>query len=289
MDTPIIMHVNYVEQGQTIDEMCARAVRWGFDGIEFRRKRTGVDETPEQYVDAIARAKDKHGMKQILFGAPGPDLMQSDSGERRKELDEFAAFYKLAGKRFDLTVNNTMTGSLLNPDPSISYREYTRQGSFIATEDHYAWAAEGFKVMGEIAADLGFLFAFETHMGYLHDIPASVMKLVEMIAHPSVGVNLDYVNITAIPDQPDLPKTIDMLGDKLFYVHLKNTYAFQISQPLRVGLGEGQVNNREFLRLLKARGYAGPLCIEAPRPGDREWFAQQDMAYLKSVLQDIGY
>ena len=37
MEWPIIMHVNYCEQGQTIEEICEKAVKWGFDGVEFRR------------------------------------------------------------------------------------------------------------------------------------------------------------------------------------------------------------------------------------------------------------
>ena len=45
MRPPIIMHVNYVEQGQTVDEMCRKAVDWGFDGVEFRSARRGADES----------------------------------------------------------------------------------------------------------------------------------------------------------------------------------------------------------------------------------------------------
>lgn len=47
------------------------------------------------------------------------------------------------------------------------------------------------------------------------------------------------------------------------------------------------VNNREFLRLLSVRGYKGPIGIEAPRPGDREWFAKQDIAYLRALMAEI--
>ena len=43
------------------------------------------------------------------------------------------------------------------------------------------------------------------------------------------------------------------------------------------------------MRLLLAAGYDGPLCIEAPRAGDREWFARQDLAYLKAVLRDLEW
>ncbi len=35
-------------------------------------------------------------------------------------------------------------------------------------------------------------------------------------------------------------------------------------------------------------GYEGPICVEAPRPGDREWYAQQDLAYVRALLADLG-
>jgi hypothetical protein len=35
-------------------------------------------------------------------------------------------------------------------------------------------------------------------------------------------------------------------------------------------------------------GYQGPICIEAPRGGDREWFARQDLIYLRSLLDELG-
>lgn len=44
MTMPVIMHVNYCEQGQTLEEICRKAVGWGFDGVEFRRKRSDGQE-----------------------------------------------------------------------------------------------------------------------------------------------------------------------------------------------------------------------------------------------------
>jgi len=290
MSARILLHVNYVEQGQTIEEMCERAARWGCDGIEFRSKRKDVSETREEYVEAIARAYERFGLKEASFGYPTPNLMQSDPAARRKEIDDYVAFLRLAARRLPIKVLNAFTGPLLNPDKNVPYSDYAKQGSFIATEEHYARAAEGYKELGDIAAELGFRFAFETHMGYLHDVPASTRKLLDMIGRPAVGANLDFVNIYVIPGQPTMQETVEMLADKIYYVHLKNTYRLNTGENLRcVGLGEGEVNNRELLRLLKRHGYDGPLCIEAPRPGDREWFARQDMTYLRSLLADIDW
>lgn len=288
MSLPIIMHVNYCEQGQTIPEMCKKAAAWGFDGIEFRRRRRGVDETPEEYVEAIAKSAEQSGLKRVLFGGPGLDLMTDDADARKAQVEEGLKFYRLASTRVDLTVCNIMAGTLRNPDSGIPYSEYHRHGSGIATEDHYRWAAEGFKELGALAEELGFKLAFEIHMGYLHDLPGPTAKLLDMIGSPAVGANLDYGNMVYFPKCPSLSETISTLGSGLFMVHLKNSMPSGNGRNA-VGLGDGIINHREYLRLLKESGFDGPICIEAPRPGDREWFAQQDIAYLKSVLEDLDW
>lgn len=288
MKTSIILHVNCLEQGQTIDEMCACAVKWGYDGIEFRSQRTGVDETRDHYLDAIALARDRHGLPEVCFGSPGPNLMQPDAGARQRATEEYAAFLRAAARRFGVKAVNTFAGPLLNPAPNAPSTDSTFHGSAIATEAHYAWAAEGFRQLGPVAQELGLRLAFETQRRYLHDTPASALKLVQMIGHPAVGINLDYICISGQPNPPSVPETVSMLAGRIYYVHLRNIYRLASRETLRVGLGDGEINHRLMLRLLQRQGYAGPLCIEAPRSGDREWFARQDIAYLRAVLADIG-
>ncbi len=287
MSVPVIMHVNYCEQGQTILEICEKAVSWGFDGVEFRRKRARVDETVEGYLDSIAEGVQKSGLKYVLFGGPGPNLNNEDKGAREAEIQSAIDFFRMASERFKLTVNNTFTGGLTNKTPGVPAADYTQHGSFIATEDQWSWAAE-FKELGKLANELGFRFAFEAHMNYIHDTPAAAKKLADLIDEPSVGVNLDYGNAVYFPKNPSIADTIKALGNKLYYVHLKNSISIA-GKRFPTGLSEGEINHREYLRLLKESGFDGPICIEAPRPGDREFYAQVDLAYTKSLLKDIGW
>ncbi|MDA0747486.1 MAG: sugar phosphate isomerase/epimerase [bacterium] len=288
MSLPIVLHVNYCEQGQTIPEMCQKAVDWGYDGIEFRRYRRGMDETPEQYVDSIAASAQKSGLKYVLFGGPGIELMTGDADARKAQVEEGVQFYRLAADRVNLTVCNIMAGSLRSSDPNVGGGDYHKHGSAAAEEKHYTQAAEGFKVLGGVAEELGFKLAFEIHMGYVHDLPDPTMKLLGMIGSPAVGANLDYGNMVYFPKAPSLSETISTLSEKLYMVHLKNSMPAGTGRNA-VGLGDGIINHREYLSLLKQSGFSGPICIEAPRPGDREWFAQQDIAYLKSVLKDLDW
>ncbi len=290
MKNKVIMHINYCEQGQTIPELCRKARAWGFDGIEFRGKRQGVQETTEEYLDLVTKSAKDAGLTDILFGYPTPNMMLPDAAARKKEIEEGIRFYQTAKERLGgmFMVSNAFTGSLTNPDKTIPYAQYERHGSGCATEDQWKWATEGYQVIGDAAAKIGIRLAFETHMGYLHDTPFAAKKLVDRIARPAIGINLDYGNAVYFQKNPSLAETIPALGAGIYYTHLKNSVGLAAGGRIPTALADGQINHREYLKLLKQIGYAAPIGIEAPRPGDREWYAVQDLTYIKSVMKDIG-
>jgi len=288
MAYPVIMHVNYCEQGQTVGEICRKAAGWGFDGVEFRRKRSRVQETTEDYLNKIERGVRASGLKHVLFGAPGPQLVSADASERQREVEEAIAFYRQAAERFGVTTVNLLTGNIRNPDSSIGYFERTEHGSFIATEEQWQWQVKGCQDMADGLAGVDVRFGFETHPVYLHDTIEATKKLVDAIDRPAIGANLDYGNMIGFEQSPSLEESIRTFGEKLHYVHLKNSASIRGGGRVSTALSEGQINNRQFIKLLMEIGYDGPVCVEAPRPGGREWFAQQDLAYIASVLADLG-
>jgi len=275
-----------MEQGQSIEEICEKAVKLGYDGVEFRRKMKNMSD--DEYIENLARAVEKSKLKYVLFGGPGVNLMDPEHENRKEEIENAIYFYRKASKYFKLTVCNTMTGPLINS--SYPYFQYEKHGSNYANEKHWEWAVEGFKILGDIAEELDFYFAFETHMCYLHDTALSTKKLVDLIDKKRVGINLDYGNIICFKEPPPLDEVIKICGDKLYYVHLKNLFkmnGIEYGNYIPCALEDGIINNREFLKLLKERNYKSPICIEAPRNGDREYFAKQDILYLKYLLSEI--
>jgi hypothetical protein len=71
---PVIMYITYCEQGQTIAEIRRKASRWGFDGVEFRRKRDGVVVTTGSCLAQIEAGLRRGRLRHVLFGSPGPGL-----------------------------------------------------------------------------------------------------------------------------------------------------------------------------------------------------------------------
>ncbi|MBN2559223.1 MAG: sugar phosphate isomerase/epimerase [Clostridia bacterium] len=288
MNNKLIMHINYFEQGQSIDRACEKAVRLGFDGVEFRNRRPGAVEGVDEYLGAIYKAAGKHGLGTVMFGGGAPDLMSDDAGVRDETLGYCMDFYPKAHEMFGFEVCNLLIGALINISAEVRYSEFSRHGSFMAETHHWQQAVEGLKKLASIAEKRNFKFAMETHPNFLHDTVDSAMRLARDSGSDSMGVNLDYINANVLPGDISIDDAISKTGDRLYYVHLKNVVKIEGGGRLRTGLGDGEFNNRHILMKLFESGYEHPVCIEAPRQGDREWFATQDAAYIKSLMKEIG-
>lgn len=291
MEKPIYMHINYCEQGQTFPELCHKAVDWGFDGIEFRSQEGGgtAKEPHRKYLERILKAVEAAGLNEVSFGYPSPNMMLPDAAARKADLRSGIEFYRIAKDLFGpkLSVCNAFTGPLRNPCKNIPYGEYESHGSSVASDDQWQWAVEGYQAVGDALQKIGLHIGFETHMCYLHDTPEAVKKLVDKIGRATVGVNLDYGNMVYFKTRPALKDVLKLLGKRIYYVHLKNSLIRE-DRNIPCALGEGDIDHREYLRTLKKMGYEGPLCLEAPREGDREWYARKDLAYVKSVIADLS-
>lgn len=280
----VLLHINYFEQGQSLERACRLTREVGADGIEFRRKAGDFSGTDLEYLDEVSAALDRHPLEWVSFGAPAVELMGPDRALHEREIEAAEKFYRKAASRFPLRVVNTFTGTLANPDKTLPSAEYWHHGSAIATDAQWEAAIAGFQRLGALAGELGFRFAFETHGVYLHDTIEASVRLVDGINSPHVGILWDHANLMLFQQQPTLAEAVQAMGSRLFYVHLKNLLAPPAKLLAVTSLSGGILNIREQLALLEKSGYDGPLCIESPRAGDREEFLREDLAYLRRIL-----
>ena len=296
MKNPIIMHVNYVELGggsfgkRSIDDVCRFAAELGYCGIEFRDKAPkDLGLSFREYAEEIARGKKHHGLSEILFSFDVKEAANPDPAVRAQAVSETLEKAKIAREVCDTRVSNTATNWISSPVPGVPGGDYHFHGSVAARESDWELTADTYRRIGEGLEGIGLRLAFETHMGYIHDLPASARKLVDLIDSPMVGINLDYGNTVYFPVRPGLEEAIDQCGDKLFHLHLKNSISIPgMAQRLATSLSGGEINHRAYLEKLIAVGYTGTISIEAPRPGDRNAFAREDLTYLKSVIADLS-
>jgi len=291
----VIMHINYCEVAsssfgaQTIDDICKTAADIGYEGIQFRGKapKELVALSFREYAWQIAQAKKKYGLSDIIFGINVADCASEDQEARKKGIVKAVEEAKIANDLCGTTVCNTFGPRLFSKIPTApGSGEF--HGSAVATQRDWELTADAFAQVGRELERIGVKFAFETHPKYINDTPEATRKLVDLIDSPAVGINMDYGNTVYFPVRPSVEEAIDIYADKLFYVHLKNSSPIPGTKArIPTSLADGEINHRAYLAKLHEVGFCGPICIEAPRGGDRIHFAQQDLAYYKSLVNNI--
>ncbi len=287
MKYPVIMHINYMEQGQGFEEICRVAAKIGFDGIEFRHVDRNKVLNCVDYLDAIKKEVDKYGIRYPMFGGGFP-CNSTDPEVRKAEIEAYKNFLTEASKRFNLTILNFFTGTVRTPKLAYNVGTYAAHGGCAVPQWQYEAAVEAVREVCDHAAKLGdFKLAFETHMGYIHDYPELAKKFCDDIDRDNIGVNLDYGNAVYLPSPMPLTQTIANCGKKLFYTHMKNSVPTADGR-MPTSLSGGVINHREYVKALIENNFDGFIGIEAPRPGDRQYYAKEDYAYIRDVLDDLG-
>ena len=296
MNNKLIMHINYAESGfgsfgkKSIDDICRFAAETGFDGIEFRGAlpKELSDISFREYAEQIAAGKKKYGLSEILFGIAVKECTNADRDVRERDIAEAVEKAKIAREVCESEICNTYSVWINSSAPNTPKPGYEFHGSAASSPEQWEMIADAYRRIGAALEKIGLRFAFETHMNYIHDLPAQSKKLVDMINSPMVGINMDYGNTFLFPVRPSPEEAIDLYGDKLFYTHLKN-YTTVPGAPRKIpaSLDGGEINHRAYIEKLNDVGYTGPIGIEAPRPGDRLWFAKCDLTYAKRLLTEI--
>ena len=296
MNNKLIMHINYAESGfgsfgkKSIDDICRFAAETGFDGIEFRGAlpKELSSLSFREYAEQIAAGKKKYGLSEILFGIGVRECTNTDRDVRDRDIAETIEKAKIAREVCESEICNTYSAWITSPIPTTPQPGYEFHGSAASTPAQWDMIVDAYRRIGAELKRIGLRFAFETHMNYIHDLPAKAKQLVDLIDSPMIGINMDYGNTFLFPVRPSLEEAIELYGDKLFYTHLKNyTTVPGATKKMPSSLDGGEINHRAYLEKLNDVGYTGPIGIEAPRPGDRLWFAKSDLTYAKYLLAEI--
>lgn len=279
----ILMHINYYERGYTLADLFDKAVQFGYDGVELRGSREGL--TTGEYVAQVAAEWERTNLPVVTMACPC-NLNNPSADERAAEVEKAIEVLR-AGAGIGVKLFNTMAGSMLAK--GASYGEFAINGSGCATWEQWAWAVEGYQALGKVAEELGVRMAFETHNCYLHDLAKPTAELLRRIDSPAIGANLDLGNIVLNPNGESLVEALNILDGRIYYNHLKNVLKPSTGGYIMCALPDGIIDNRVWLRELQARGNDSPVALESPRLGDRDYFARQDIDYIRDVLRELGW
>jgi 4-hydroxyphenylpyruvate dioxygenase len=228
--------------GSLVEKLHACAAA-GFDGVEiFEPDLIAGDHSPEE-IRQLAR---RLGLSLDLY-QPLRDLEGVDDAV-------FADNLRRAGATF-------ATARRLGIDTVLVCSNVAT-----ATIDSDEVSAQQLRQVGEVAAGYGVRIAFEAlAWGRFIDDYRRAWRVVELAAHPNVGVCLDSFHVLSRGHDPS--QIEDIPGDKIFYLQLADAPALSMdvlswSRHHRLFPGEGSFDLAGFVRHTLAAGYTGPLSLE---------------------------
>ncbi len=279
----VLLHVNYCEGQGRLDELFDLALEFGYDGLELRWRYAFSDYTQEGYQNKVAEFKQRHPELELVFGG-GVKFCRNDPEKVKRETAEYLSFLPWAKEACGTSIMNGMTGTIVvteNP-----FKRSGENGSYAATEEDYEAAAAGLRIVGARADELGMKIALETHGCYLHDNAKSCRKLLDLTGCPAVGLNYDQGNIIGLPTGESIDEVFALVGDKIFYAHLKNAYIVS-GQYLPAPLRYGSINTDKILKQLKQLKLPF-VATEFPSSGDSIIAAKEDVEYMRFLLARLA-
>lgn len=282
----VYMHVNYIERIFNTDEIARRAADSGFDGIELRGwdlLKTGVPL--ERYLHQTCQAATNQGLHLVL-GYPTA-CAEDDSQKRTESMKDLTLVIQTAAE-YGVNTLNVFASAIT--DSTKDYYAFEEHGSALVTQEQAQATVEFFKEAGDVAAQYGMTLCFETHNHHQHDLAQPTLDLLNAIDHDHVRANFDYGNIILNPNNQGIDKEVELLKDKIGYVHLKNMRSSRRSGVLDtrgVPLSEGDINHYLLVSKLLSVGYRGPWTIENVMQGDKRRFMTEDQAYLRDLLHEL--
>jgi sugar phosphate isomerase/epimerase len=282
MPASIYLH-SYNYRGYSLERAVRKAKEFGYDGLELWSGHFRADHLREDWAEARRLAQ--------VYGLPIPvfdfsvNAIAEDTAERRRQTDRLKDYVRMA-RDYGATMLNGSAGTLI-----IDRHNWAANGSALAREEHYLWAADVLREAAAVAAEVGLTIALETHMNTIHDTARATVRLLDLVGSPVVVANLDPGNLWGTRSAEPIEEAIDLLGPRIGYVHVKNCRRVAytpVGADYHFWLESGELDYFAIVQQLTERGFRGPYCIEYSGGGDRSVPTERDIRYLRRILTEVG-
>ena len=257
----------------TVEEAVKAAVDYGFQGIELRGIKGGLDirKLPDFSTDRI-------GLTQELFENAGIDVVSVDSS---------ASFSWREAEKISNSMKEAMDYILLASKlgaPLVRvFGGYISEGVTFA--DAARQLADSLIQLGDFAQEKDIAVALETHDSFLTG--KAISEVMNLTQHQAVGVVWDVSNCFRAGEP--IEETAEYLAPYLKHVHIKDS-VWDGKEAKLTFIGEGDVPIYKALKILANQGYNGYLSYEWEKvwqpdlPEPEEAFPQ----YVKKMKEYLG-
>lgn len=263
----------------SIEKICNEGSRLGYQGVGIRGIQgefdlTKIEALSEEQCEATIRSFREAGLEIVVLGSSCRFTLP-DPAERVRNLEDGKAAIDIA-KRVGARMVRVYGGVI--PES-------------MGREEAIRLVSESLAALGDYAAGSGVMVAIETHDDFTES--ALLREVLERTKRENVRVLWDISNCYRAGEE-DLAHTWDNIGAYVVHTHFKDSV---VDPSHELGyrycpMGEGDLPNREALRVLEAGGYNGYLSFEwetawHPELADPSEVFPQYVATMRDYLAEL--
>ncbi len=242
---------------------------------------------------------DDLGLRLSEFVSTAPDMASPDPARREATVEQFRRFCAVAGELGTDTVNTVSPTPFALPAPPLKQLPVSQVWTIPVPEgldwrrNWEEFVATVQRVM-EVVEGAGLRYAMEPHpYRYVSGAPG-MLRLIDHVPSPALGINYDPSHTFPCGDMPHL--AVSQLAGRVFHCHFSDNDALT-NAHWRPGMGK--IDWRALLKALHDTGFDGTVSIELEDvPGvanaqraatpefDEEMRASRD--YLEEASEGLG-
>jgi sugar phosphate isomerase/epimerase len=226
----------------------------GFEAVQYNMACSGLgalpQAIPDEAVSALREASDRTGVAVAALSATY-NMIHPDPGVREAGRAAFAAIATLAQAIGTLVVT-ACSGSR---DPVDQWRHHPDNSGPAAWADFVG----EMRLILDLADRHGVAVGVEPEPGNVVSTPAKAMEVLDLFAHPRLGIVLDPANLfessTEFREGRAIEEAVDLLAGRIVLAHAKDRDAAGRIVPA----GQGIVDFPRFLARLRRAGFDGAV------------------------------
>jgi sugar phosphate isomerase/epimerase len=283
-----------VPSGDLRRKYFAKVKTLGFEGIELGLDALGAAADSDEAATDLLHDLEEEGLPCVALRGGG-NLVDSRFGPENEA--QLPAALEMATKLKVGIVNLALAGPPSDPDaPGATYGETVSQGSSRqASLEDYDRTARILASFADSAAAVDVQLSIELHQRSIVDNSWTLLRLIDMIDRPNVGVNADAANTYWAYEEAEesFEDAITALAPHSNYWHCKNLTRLHIPELhraiyTRVPIPYGDLDYRFAVSAMIDAGYDGMVGIEGLRVGDQLSGDTDSLNRLKSLFQELS-
>ena len=283
------------------EDALRRIAGLGFRAVELIAwNRDVLDEyyTPER-IKALRRLLADEGLELSEFVSTPPGMASPDQAKREQAVEHFRRMVDVAVQLGANLVNTVAPTPFSQDYPRITEKHLRQEWTLALSADrnwNQNWAdyAEVTRRCCRACEEAGVRYALEPHPYRWMRNAASMMRLLDHVNSPALGMNFDPSHLFPMGEIPQM--VIYEVGERVLHTHFSDNDG---TSNVHWRPGKGKIDWRGVLQALVDVGYDGVISLELEDvPGvsrhsqastealDREYTLAKD--YLSGLCRELG-